>query len=131
MPTLIWISSILRSLLPLALGLWVLGCTGEGGDGSPQNAESGKSRSAENSAPPPHLTPRAAPEVIARLAALDADDGQTDQVVSKCIPCALMMGGSSQHAVTVEDYVVELCGAKCKDRFAQAPSKYILEVGLP
>jgi hypothetical protein len=78
-------------------------------------------------------TPPAAPseEALVILAKADSVDGSEDQVVSKCLTCALSMSGSTDHVSTFGDYELHLCSAGCKKRFDGDPEKAVLAVTPP
>ncbi len=65
-------------------------------------------------------------ELRAKLAEADAADGQADHIVSKCVPCNLIMKGRPAYATTVADYTLQLCTADCKSLFEKDPAKTLL-----
>jgi hypothetical protein len=73
---------------------------------------------------PPEL--KLTDELRARLAAADAADGKTDNVIEKCVSCKLQMAGKPEFASTVADYRVQLCSAGCKKAFEGDPGKLLL-----
>ncbi len=62
-------------------------------------------------------------ELKARLAAADAADGTTDNVVHKCATCALRMDGSADNELELEGYTLHFCSAHCKETCAKDPLK--------
>jgi len=80
---------------------------------------------------PPSTAPRRVElqltdELRARLAAADAADGKTDQLIEKCVSCKLQMAGKPEFTSTVADYRVQLCSAGCKRAFEGDPGKLLL-----
>ena len=68
----------------------------------------------------PELDPAAKQEAIAKvLAAADALDGETDNVVAKCPGCKLAMDGKAEHAAQVGDYELHFCSASCAEHFTE------------
>ena len=92
------------------------------------------SEQSPDSAPPPAAAdvaeePRVVPadssaaaldaSTLAGLAAADAKDGATDQVVSKCAGCSLMMDGKAEHSLSAGEYTLHLCSSSCRDHFSK------------
>lgn len=67
-------------------------------------------------------------DIKARLAAADAADGATDNVVSKCATCALRMDGSAENELKLEGYTLHFCSAHCKETCAKDPLKVLPKI---
>ncbi len=70
-------------------------------------------------------------KIEAKLAKADSFDGKTDNVVSKCLSCALVMDGSNEHALKVSGYKLHFCSEECKTGFEKDTTKAILALKIP
>jgi YHS domain-containing protein len=75
-------------------------------------------------------TPEQQAQAAAKLAAADAHDGTTDQVVGDCLMCGLRMSGKPAHASTYEGVSLHFCKAACKRYFDQDPVGSLLKVEI-
>ncbi len=66
-------------------------------------------------APVVKKAPALAPEVTAKLAKADAQDGTVDKVVSNCAGCQLSMAGEARFSAKIGGYTLHLCDS-CEDK---------------
>lgn len=104
--------TMLRWMFPLAVVVLWMGC------GAQPDSET------SSSSPPSE-------EALIILARADAVDGTEDQVVSKCLTCALGMSGSEDHISNYGPYALHLCSAGCKKRFDSDPEDMVLTASVP
>lgn len=91
---------------------------------------------AEPAAEPAEAVAEEAPVVdeammVAVLEKADAFDGTTDQVVSKCASCAMMMDGKAEHAVEVAGYTMHFCNDHCKETFEANVEEAVVALQIP
>lgn len=70
-------------------------------------------------------------QVRARLAKMDAADGNEDEVVKLCSSCRLGMDGHKEHMLEVAGYTMWFCSDYCMKKVAQDPGKEVLAVVVP
>jgi YHS domain-containing protein len=64
-------------------------------------------------------------EILAKLRAADAADGQADKLVARCAVCGLAMAGTPDHASKFAGYELHFCSAECKQTFDHDPARVI------
>jgi hypothetical protein len=69
--------------------------------------------------------------LAAKLAGADLADGTEDHIVGRCPGCSLMMEGSADHALTVEDYELHFCSDSCLGRFEKDAVAKIAQLEIP
>ncbi|MEM7200428.1 MAG: hypothetical protein AAF628_09205 [Planctomycetota bacterium] len=117
----------LSTLLVFALTLLFVGCTAEGPEGGAGTADPATPSAAQ---PEGGMAADVA-AITAKLAAADALDGATDQVVGKCASCALGMDGKADHALEVEGYQMHFCSGHCRDGFETDVKAKVLAMNIP
>lgn len=88
-------------------------------------------KAADEQAAPTSTSPPANDELKLKLAAADALDGQTDQVVMKCSGCRLGMDGKAEHPIQVEGYTLHMCSDACKSHFEKDLQGNLAKLEIP
>jgi len=125
-------------LAVLVVVVMAAGCSGSGTEVADAASTGGDRPSApdasaaDQSAQVGEAAAEYAPEAVqAVLAKVDEQDGATDQVVHKCVGCALMMDGKADYAFEYEGFTMHFCSAHCRDGFSENAEKALMALNLP